>query len=102
MYLNKLYRSDKYCEIPKCDSFKWGCSNIPCGYRGSIPKVIHHQYITIPENTFLTCDCPAFEYDSHNKDCEFFDSNESENYPRIYGNAGIPFNPKQNYHENNI
>jgi hypothetical protein len=95
MYLNKLYRSDKYCEIPKCDDFRYGCNNTPCGHP-LIPNV-NHQNIEVPHNTFLTCGCPAFEYNSHNKDCELFNSNESENYPIVYGNTGIPFDPKENY-----
>lgn len=77
MYLNKLYRSDKYCEIPKCDDFRYGCSNMPCSYLGPIPKVVHHQLIDCNSDEKLSCGCPAFESYSHNKDCELFNSNES-------------------------
>ena len=68
MYLNKLYRSDKYCEIPKCDDFKHGCNNTQCGY--PLVSKINNQMIEVPYNTFLACGCPAFEDCGHKEDCE--------------------------------
>lgn len=80
MYLNKLYRSNEYCEISLCEDFKYGCSNLPCGYRGPIPKVIHHQIINCNSDEKLSCGCLPFEYRSHLPTCALFNSNEDQPY----------------------
>lgn len=78
MYLNKVYRSDEYCEIPKCDDFKWGCSNIPCESKYS-PEP-NHQLINCNSDEKLSCGCPAFEFYSHLPTCKLFNSNEDQPY----------------------
>lgn len=62
MYLNKLYRSDEYCEIPSCNN-RGMC--VPSEH-----PIITHQLINCDSDEKLTCGCPAFEFYSHNCDCE--------------------------------
>lgn len=76
MYLNKLYRSDRYCEIPKCDSM-----NLPYGYYcGHYFPPDSNQLINCNSDEKLSCGCLPFEYRSHNSSCKLFNSNEDQPY----------------------
>lgn len=64
MYSNKLYRSNEYCEIPKCDQ----------EYTTQNERLIY----TTEEK--LSCGCLAFEYRSHLPICRFWNTNEDQPY----------------------
>ena len=72
MYLNKLYRSSEYCEIPSCNN-RGMC--IPSEY-----PIIPHQLINCNSDEKLSCGCLPFEYRSHLHTCELFNSNEDQPY----------------------